>query len=137
MKSTYLSGRTMKVRFKGHVGKEKDIQGGAGQGAPLGMWIFLFMIDRMGPKSSNVQLGEIITQREKKRESIARGKQKYVDDFTVLTSINLKRDLIIDTNQNREHPVPFRSRTGHTLPTQSNPLQQEMNNILAQRKQRQ
>ena len=37
----------MKVRFKGHVGKEKDIQGGAGQGAPLGMWIFLFMIDRM------------------------------------------------------------------------------------------
>ena len=33
----YLSGRTMKVRFKGHVGKENDIQCGAGQGAPLGM----------------------------------------------------------------------------------------------------
>ena len=37
----------MKVRFKGHVEKEKDIQRGAGQGAPLGMWIFWFMIDRM------------------------------------------------------------------------------------------
>ena len=43
----YLPGRTMKVRFKGHVGKEKDIQCGLGQGAPLGMWIFWFMIDRM------------------------------------------------------------------------------------------
>ena len=127
----YLSGRTMKVRYKGKIGEGKDIPGGAGQGAPLGMWIFLFMIDQAGPKSSPTPLGEIITKPEKKREKIEKGKQKFIDDFTVLTSINLKKDLIKDTNPNIEHPVPFRCRTGHILPKQANSLQSQMDNIIA------
>ena len=36
----YLSQRKLRVRFKQHVGEEKDIPGGAGQGVPIGLWIF-------------------------------------------------------------------------------------------------
>ena len=127
----YLTQRKMKVRFKGKVGEEKGIPGGAGQGAPLGMWVFLFMIDRAGPKPNQIPLGEIITKPEKKRQNIQEGKQKFVDDFTVLTSLNLKKTLVEDTNPGRELPVPFRSRTGHVLPSQANPLQEHMNQIIA------
>ena len=131
----YLSGRTMRVRYKGKIGEPKDIPGGAGQGAPLGMWIFLFMIDQAGPKSSPIPLGEIITKSEKRREKLEHGKQKFVDDFTILTSLNLKKDLVKDTNPNIEHPVPYRSRTGHVLPIQ-NPLQSQMDNIVNLSKER-
>ena len=54
-----------------------------------------------------------------------------MDDFTVLTSLNLKKTLVEDTNPGRELPVPFRSRTGHVLPSQANPLQEHMNQIIA------
>ena len=132
----YLTRRKMKVRFKGKVGDEKDIPGGAGQGAPLGMWVFLFMIDRAGPKPNPIPLGEIITKSEKRRENIKEGKQKFVDDFTVLTSVNLKKSLLKDTDPDRELPVPFRSRTGHILPRQDNPLQAHMDQIVNLSKER-
>ena len=121
----------MRVRYKGKIGEAKDIPGGAGQGAPLGMWIFLFMIDQAGPKSSPIPLGEIITKSEKRREKLEHGKQKFVDDFTILTALNLKKTLIKDTNPNIEHPaVPYRSRTGHVLPIGANPLQNQMDKII-------
>ena len=126
----YLSGRTMKVRYKGKIGEGKDIGGGAGQGAPLGMWIFLFMIDQLGPKPNPTPLGLIITKPEKKRSKIETGKQKFVDDFTVLASIDLKEKLIKDTNPDIEHPVPYRSRTGHILPKQQNLLQVHIDDII-------
>ena len=108
----------------------KDIGGGAGQGAPLGMWIFLFMIDQAGPKPNPIPLGQIITKPIKKRTKIETGKQKFVDDFTILTAIDLKKTLVKDTNPNIEHPVPYRSRTGHLLPQQANPLQIQMDEIV-------
>ena len=94
------------------------------------------MIDRAGPKPNPIPLGEIITKSEKRRENIKEGKQKFVDDFTVLTSVNLKKSLLKDTDPDRELPVPFRSRTGHILPRQDNPLQAHMDQIVNLSKER-
>ena len=58
----YLKGRHLRVRYKGEVGEEMDIFGGGGQGTPIGLWIFLFMIDKAGPKSNPAPLGEIMTK---------------------------------------------------------------------------
>ena len=132
----YLSGRMMKVRYKGKVGEGKDIPGGAGQGAPLGMWIFLFMIDKAGPKPNLTPLGEIITKPERKRTKIERAKQKFVDDFTVMTAIDLKVNLTKDINPNNPRPLPYRSRTEHILPVEENPLQVQMDNIVKLSKER-
>ena len=46
----YLSQQKLRVRFKQHVGEEKYIPGGAGQGVPIGLWIFLVLNDSSGPK---------------------------------------------------------------------------------------
>ena len=132
----YLSGRTMKVRYKGKIGQKKDIGGGAGQGAPLGMWIFLFMIDQAGPKPNPTPLGQIITKPLKSRSKLETGKQKFVDDFTILTSIDLKNTLVRNTNPIIEQPLPYRSRTGHILPQHTNPLQVQMDEIVSLGKER-
>ena len=119
----YLTGRHLKVRYKGEVGEEKDIFGGGAQGAPLGMWIFLFMIDKAGPKTNPAPLGQIITQPLKKRKRMETAKKKWIDDFTILAAIDFKNVLANDPAPVR--PVPFRSRTGHILP-ENNSLQHEV-----------
>ena len=50
----------MMVCYKQQVGEEKDIPGGAAQGAPLSLWIFLFIYDSAGPKPMNQSKGTII-----------------------------------------------------------------------------
>ena len=66
----YCSQRKLRVRYKQQVGKEQDIPGGGAQGAPLGLWIFQFMIDRAGPKANPKQIGQIITQPMKNRKKM-------------------------------------------------------------------
>ena len=46
-----------------------------------------------------------------KRKKIKRTKKKRIDDFSLLSSIDLKKTLLANTE-----PVPYRSRTEHTLP---------------------
>ena len=116
------------MRYKQKIGPEKDIFGGGGQGVPLGLWIFCFMIDRAGPQQTNQPLGQIITQPLNKRQPMDKTKKKWVDDFTVLTSINLQDTLVPDPSPVR--PVPYHSRTEHILPDEHNPLQPEIDRIV-------
>ena len=80
------------------------------------MWIFLFMIDKAGPKPNLKPLGRVITEPERKRTKIETAKQKFVDDFTVMTAIDLKKALTRDIVR----PLPYRSRTEHILPIEAN-----------------
>ena len=122
-------GRKLAVRYKGKVGEKRDIFGGGGQGSPLGMWIFLFMIDRAGPKANEISIGKTITQPLNRRKRIEKDKKKWVDDFTILTAVDLKKELITRTNSESVRPVPYRSRTGHILPLEANPLQIEVDAV--------
>ena len=72
----YCSQRKLRVRYKQNIGEEKDIPGGGGQGVPLGLWIFLFMIDSAGPKANPQSIGQIITQPLKMRKKDAYSKEK-------------------------------------------------------------
>ena len=105
----YCSQRKLRVRYKQNIGEEQDIPGGGGQGVPLGLWIFLFMIDSAGPKANSQALGSIITQPNNVRKKMEKGKKKWIDDFTLLASIDLKRRLVADPSPVR--PVPWRGRT--------------------------
>ena len=124
----YCSKRKMRVRYKQQVGEEKDIPGGAAQGAPLGLWIFLFMIDSAGPKPMNQHIGDIITQPINRRKKMERTKKKWIDDFSLFASIDLKKTLLPDTEPLR--PVPYRNRTEHTLPRKDNILQDEVDSVI-------
>ena len=95
---------------------------------PLGLWIFLFMIDSAGPKASNQSLGNIITQPMNRRKKMERSKKKWIDDFTLLSSIDLKRCLVTDPAPVR--PVPWRRRTEHILPREANILQDMVDSVV-------
>ena len=86
------------------------------------------MIDHAGPKTNLETIGQTVTQPIKQRKKIERAKKKWVDDFTVLACIDLKRHLIPDPSPVR--PVPWRSRHELILPDEHNILRDEMNAIV-------
>ena len=55
-------------------------------------------------------------------------KKKWIDDFTVLASIDLKRTLVANTEPLR--PVGYHGRTEHLLPRRENTLQDEIDQIV-------
>jgi hypothetical protein len=85
------------------------------------------MIDRAGPAAATKPLGETITEPPNKRKKIEKAKQKWVDDFTTLAAVDLKRSLVPDMRPDIPRPLPYRSRTGHILPRSENILQDELN----------
>ena len=87
------------------------------------------LIDSSGPKPNIEQIGNIITQPLNKRKRMDKAKKKWIDDFTVLVSIDLKKTLVPNIHPIR--PVPFRGRTEHSLPGQENLLQSEVDKIVS------
>ena len=57
-----------------------------------------------------------------------KSKKKWIDDFTLLASIDLKRRLVTDPAPVR--PVPWRGRTEHMLPREDNILQDEVDSVV-------
>ena len=94
------------------------------EGCPLGFWIFCFMIDRAGPRSNTESIGQTITKPLKGRKCIEKTKKEWVDDFSLLASIDLKKNLVSDPAP--IHPVPWRGRHHQILPLQDNSLQYEV-----------
>ena len=123
----YLTRRKLRVRYKQKVGKERDIPGGGGQGVPIGMWIFCFMVDKAGPPPLPRPLGQIITAPLNKRKPLEKTKKKWIDDFTILGAINLKKTLVPDHDPIR--PVSYHNRTEHHLLEEDNFLQMELEDI--------
>ena len=52
---------------------------------------------------------------------------KYVDDLTIATVIKLKNDL--EKSEDLPRPLTYRSRTGHILPENKNPMNLQLNNV--------
>jgi hypothetical protein len=63
-----------------------------------------------------------------RRKKMEKGKKKWIDDFTLLASIDLKRRLVTDPSPVR--PVPWRGRTEHILPREDNILQDEVDSVV-------
>ena len=56
-------------------------------------------------------------------------KKKWVDDLSLYVPIRLKENLITDTRPDTARPVPYHGRTGHRLPSRSNPMQGELDSL--------
>ena len=67
---------------------------------------FWEQVTALGPRANQKTIGETITQPKNKRQKIDKTKKKWVDDFTVLASIDLKENLVPDPAP--VHPVPWR-----------------------------
>ena len=87
------------------------------------------MIDCAGPKRSPESIGMMISKPSKQRKRMSKTKKKWIDDFTVLFAIDLKRTLVV--NQEPVRPVNYHDRTEHRLPRKENSQQDEIDNIVS------
>ena len=95
------------------------------------MFLFLIMINFAGIPSQDIEreIGKTITQN--RRKPVRKLHLKYVDDLSYLTSINLKKKLIENSDPYPPLPPSYHNRTSHTLPREENILQDEMEKLTA------
>ena len=91
------------------------------QGTLLGLMLFIVLINVVG--FAEINNNEFKSYR-KNLESLNRLHLKYVDDFTVLEAINMKKSLI--NVPDRPRPDQFHARTGHHLPTENSEVYNQL-----------
>ena len=74
---------------------------------------------------SYCEIGLTITEHQKFRKPIPVLKKLWVDDLVIMTAVDLKSSAVSDPSLGKEGPVPYHSRTHHSLPEENNVLQQE------------
>ena len=122
----FLSKREMKVRYKGCTTESKSLPGGGPQGSLLGGFLFLILINLCGfPDQNHDVASKICVKRERFCPETMHA--KYVDDMTILESINLKKTL--EDNPARPFPDAYRTRTGHTMPPQKSKVYEQIDAI--------
>ena len=111
---SFLTNRTMVVRYKGETSDVKMLPGGGPQGALLGLFLFLVLINDVGFSDQSNENGDIITCKRRVKE-FNELHLKYVDDLTLAESISMKTQLNQVAVEARPHPDTFHERTGHQI----------------------
>ena len=111
---SFLSDRTMVVRYKGATSSEKKLPGGGPQGTLLGLLLFIVLINDIGFSNQVNNAGDLITSKRNLR-SANQLHLKYVDDLTLAESLILKESVQSVPVSARPQPDPYRARTGHVL----------------------
>ena len=125
----FLEDRRMILRYQGCTSEEENLPGGGPQGTKLGLYLFLILINAAGFKENEIctRLGEAVTN--PKRKPIKKAQQKYIDDMTQCVAMNLKETSEIDPNPTPTLPRQYHERTGHTLKTECNILQELLDKL--------
>ena len=123
----FLKERELIVRYKGRNSSRKAMPGGTPQGTILGLFLFLIIVNSAGFKKLEKNLGSKITQSINKRAPLPYSHMKFIDDLSLVKSLNL-RDCLV-TNPNPIHPVTFRDRTHHLLPSSAGDMQTQLDDL--------
>ena len=137
---SYLSQRKMCVRYNGAVSDDQDIPGGGPQGGLLTVIFFNLQVNKAGvpcPITSLLPLGHAGPEPDPSqadplppchnREVLV--KKKYVDDLSLLESLNLQRVLVPSApfiGPPNEH-----EQSGLYLPPDKSKLQHQLEDLLA------
>ena len=105
----------MQVRYKGKFSSVKSLPGGGPQGTLLGLLLFIVLINDVGFEGQENNAGDIITKKQNMK-NVNEIHLKYVDDVTLAESINLPKNLVSVSEDERPQPDMFHARTGHILP---------------------
>ena len=127
--ASFLSNRNLNIRVDGKMSTTKEMPGGGPQGTLLGLLIFIVNFNKAGSESSISNLGAHMNKPTKQRTPIENKKCKFVDDLTMLKSIDLKSKLRKANESNLVRPLKFHERTEHFLPVENNKMQIEMDDL--------
>ena len=108
---SYLTERSMYMRYRGASSSRRMLPGSTPQGALLGILLFIIkfngaLLRPLIPRPSSLSL-------------------KYIDDLSLLTAINLKLSLVADP-VDRPRPFTFHERTQQILKTEDNYMQDDL-----------
>ena len=101
---SYLTGRSMYMKYKGASSTQKLLPGSSPQGAFLGVLIFIIIFNGalLRPKIPRPYLLTL----------------KYIDDLSILIALNLKQKLFLNS-----------SSSEYIIPATENPLQQQLDDL--------
>ena len=126
---SFLTDRDMILKYKGCSSERKKLPGGGPQGSRLGMFIFLILINFAGPQNTSHTIGEKVTQPMRKRQPIKSTQMKFIDDMTMMESLNLRDCVISDPDPSPPQPPQYRCRTAHLLQPEKTFMQKELNKL--------
>ena len=118
---SYLSQRTLIVKFKGCQAEPKALKAGTPEGTVLGVVIIVIKFNGACqrppiPRNSSINNDVIAV--------------KYIDDASAACSIDLKKTLISDPIE-RQRPLTLNENNQLILPQRDNPLQDFMSELCA------
>jgi hypothetical protein len=126
---SYLSGRTLQIRWQDKISRKLPLNSGSGQGTILGLLFFVVIFNGAGPKPAVEALGVAITQTRRKRKPLKAGKKKWVDDCTLTAHVRLSENLVPDPGPAVIGPAQYHCRTGQTLPPDRNEMQYMLDSL--------
>ena len=124
---SYLTGRSMVLKYRGAVSSPRSLPGSAPQGVFLGC--FFFMV-----KFNGALVRPSIPRPFPKPTPLIMSKQtsctvKYIDDASQTRSIKLRQALDPIDISDRPKPLEFFEHTGYTLKSNTNELQSDLDNL--------
>ena len=116
--ASYLTGRSMVIKYRGITSSRRHLPGGFGQGTSLGGFLFLIKFNGacLRPPVPRPVSGNKAMQ------------VKFVDDVSQVASVNMKVSLVPDTEA-RPKPLRYHERTSMVLPKQENQLQTQVDSF--------
>ena len=113
---SYLTERSMFMRYRGASSSRKQLPGSSPQGAFLGILLFIIIFNGAALRPSIPRLHAL--------------NLNYIDDLSLLVSLNLKTVLINDPVE-RPQPLARNERHQFILPADNNPLQHQLDDLHA------
>ena len=121
----FLKDRCMVVKYKGEYSNMKQLPGGGPQGALLGLFLFLILINDVGFNHQVNDIGEINSCKKRLRQ-VNELHLKYVDDLALAEAVSMTTQLTEVPIEDRPQPDTYQDRTGHELKPENSRVYQQL-----------
>merc|ERR1712237_41192 len=125
----FLEDMTMTMAFRQGRSKSKPMPGGGPVGTTLGLLMFIILVNSTANPGFKQQWGHLLSAPLQGRKSVDMFHGKFIDDVTLVESINMKEKLTKMTEDQQTRPVTYRERCGLTLPKDRNGTAAELERI--------
>ena len=126
---SYLSGRSMRVKFRETMSEEKELNGGSCQGTILGPLFFVIYVAAIGQDNIDPNNQHQMLHFQDRVQGLLL-RLKYVDDLSILENLNLPTKTFLLPPPIFPTVPNFRERTGHALDHSKCELVQEMKRLV-------